>query len=1227
MKRALVLLLITSMLSTGTVYAAAEPDVCADVPVYSEESSQSESGDYSDYGESEDYSSQEEYSDYDSGDTGMSGESDGEASSADENDVYSDSDSAGYSESTADSGDSADVSSSADAVSGEEKAGAADSAAPASVSDGSEVDAVSESKEVKAEEANPSEEGKTEGRSEEKDTESEEIPESSDSARGGMSDSKDLKGDAGYDSDDSYISSGNEPEEIIGDVNGSADAQSRSDADSAAAAPLLKQSGNTDENSKRTRIAIMSDIHYVTDRLISELGRDDLKNAALTETRLMEEIDAILTAALKGASKAEPDALLICGDLVSNGELLGAKALAAKLKAAKEKDGFENTGFYVVNGNHDINNSYAADFTGEKATGADRVQPSDFKEIFSGLGYGDDDHWAGGSHSIYVPTSDDPSDTKNHGGLSYAADIADGITLIVLDTGIYRTDESGQSMYNDAQKTAGYVSDDLLAWAAAQAKEAKAKGNLVLAMSHHGLLPHYDVDLEDKGAWYMNSFRVPNWENVAETLADAGVTAVLTGHTHANDIASYVSKNNNVLYDVETAALCAYPCIWRAFDIVTSGEGEEKTYTISIDTTYINEDLEADTSSWSFTIGDKTKTFDGDYNSNLQEYSYEKTGIHEGMLDSTAMYMVKNTLSDILNHEGGLAGYIKEQLNVPESMSLGDYAAGALRKMISDFPGFTKELSTALFKGSVGIENATQEGDENPTLNITAELNGVTEHGKAILDMSYIPTAVDEMTAKAEQKLLEGEWLKNPYASNPLLDDIRNLIKNGVIPALSQPLEEDDPESSAVKMVNDAWQTFSLGDEGLADDAQKAKWEHERELLGGEVLAGKLTEGLWKEVLKLNTSAYPILNELLTQRIVGEEKTGILSVATENPTDYLLPAITNLLGINKLDTFSSIIRTASSLDMLGMGNLIPASAVKPLTDKVVGLHEVMTTDNNIKHDNTWEFRMVRFDANGGSVGRTHALTVEDHKLVSLPTPDEREDYTFDGWFTSETGGRQVTADDDMTGISTLYAHWTYTGEEREDPKPADDDDEKPKPDDEKPKPDDRKEDDGSRETPEERKDENIVPVKPSENEKTAAPSDKSDNRNTAGENRSARDLHSYFVSRKALHDKILKVEYIDVEHEKFCAAIVSALKNGETVFNMGKWLSLNAEAVAAIEDSKTDVTLEYVGQGIGFRVVIPAGSKISRFADEQGSVCVVCLAESYGYETIGEEDILRRPLG
>ena len=104
------------------------------------------------------------------------------------------------------------------------------------------------------------------------------------------------------------------------------------------------------------------------------------------------------------------------------------------------------------------------------------------------------------------------------------------------------------------------------------------------------------------------------------------------------------------------------------------------------------------------------------------------------------------------------------------------------------------------------------------------------------------------------------------------------------------------------------------------------------------------------------------------------------------------------------------------------------------------------------------------------------------------------------------------------------------------------------------------------------------------------------------------------------------MEYSDNDHIKFCKAVLKAFEEGETIFNMGEWLSLDADTVAAIEASGKEVTLEYVGQNIGFRVVIPAGAKISHFADEHGAVCVVCLAEYYGYERIGADDVLRKPL-
>ena len=66
---------------------------------------------------------------------------------------------------------------------------------------------------------------------------------------------------------------------------------------------------------------------------------------------------------------------------------------------------------------------------------------------------------------------------------------------------------------------------------------------------------------------------------------------------------------------------------------------------------------------------------------------------------------------------------------------------------------------------------------------------------------------------------------------------------------------------------------------------------------------------------------------------------------------------------------------------------------------------------------------ITFDANGGSVQPTSATTV-NYKLASLPTPT-RSGYVFDGWFTQETDGEEVTTDTVFIEETTIYAHWSY----------------------------------------------------------------------------------------------------------------------------------------------------------------------------------------------------------
>lgn len=68
---------------------------------------------------------------------------------------------------------------------------------------------------------------------------------------------------------------------------------------------------------------------------------------------------------------------------------------------------------------------------------------------------------------------------------------------------------------------------------------------------------------------------------------------------------------------------------------------------------------------------------------------------------------------------------------------------------------------------------------------------------------------------------------------------------------------------------------------------------------------------------------------------------------------------------------------------------------------------------------------ITFDANGGTVSPTSICGYCGQALGTLPTPT-RTGCTFDGWYTAESGGTQVTAQTVYPTAQdvTVYAHWT-----------------------------------------------------------------------------------------------------------------------------------------------------------------------------------------------------------
>lgn len=288
------------------------------------------------------------------------------------------------------------------------------------------------------------------------------------------------------------------------------------------------------------KIVHLSDVHYFSQKLYADCG--DFTIAENSDRKMFRESGAIVDKALAEIVAYQPDLVILSGDLTKDGELVCHQGMHEKLAAAKKQ--LANAGkqamFCVINGNHDINNDdNGRDFSSGKAEHTDLVDPLAFKELYADCGY--DDAIAkfdeGGSQG---------------GSLSYVVRPAKGVTLIVVDSGKYSADQNG--LGRDEHVTSGVVGEKLLAWVEIQAKQARAAGDIVFVTQHHGVIPHFSMEPE-----LMGEYLVDNYEDCQRRYADAGVSAVFTGHMHANDIASITTEAGNTLYDIETCATVTYP--------------------------------------------------------------------------------------------------------------------------------------------------------------------------------------------------------------------------------------------------------------------------------------------------------------------------------------------------------------------------------------------------------------------------------------------------------------------------------------------------------------------------------------------------------------------------------------------------------------------------------------------------------------------------------------------
>lgn len=312
------------------------------------------------------------------------------------------------------------------------------------------------------------------------------------------------------------------------------------------------------------RIAVMSDLHYLSPDMIADT--EDFEHAFNSDRKLLKESSSVLHEMLERVRADKPDILLVSGDLTKDGEQECHAALAKQLQQLQQD--VPGLKIYVINGNHDIRNYNAKNFNTAdgKAVLATRTEPEDFKRIYDFV-YSDPT----------VLATFTPAEGNKAGGLSYVARPVEGLTVIAMDTCRYSSDNTSKG--DDEHETSGAISADLEKWVIEQTAAAKARGDLVIGLEHHGLVPHFDVQ-----PTILPMYLVNGYERIAQEYADAGMSVVFTGHMHAVDIAAMTTKAGNTFYDIETGSALTYPCPVRFVDLRRSTVGGETNTYMSVST-------------------------------------------------------------------------------------------------------------------------------------------------------------------------------------------------------------------------------------------------------------------------------------------------------------------------------------------------------------------------------------------------------------------------------------------------------------------------------------------------------------------------------------------------------------------------------------------------------------------------------------------------------------------
>ncbi len=279
-------------------------------------------------------------------------------------------------------------------------------------------------------------------------------------------------------------------------------------------------------------ISIFSDPHFY-DNSLGTSG-EAFEQYLASDRKMIAESEAITKSVVNMIAHDNSKIVIVTGDLTKDGELKSHQMFASYLKQLKDK----GKKVFVLPGNHDVDNPASYSYPGAAPVKVPNVSAEQFKSIYADFGY---------KNAIAI----DPN-----GSLTYIAEPVDGVWLFCLDACRWR-ENAGKAH----SVTGGIFGEATFNWIKEKLAEGKQKNKLMIGAIHHNVVEHFVGQ-----KMLFSEYVLDNWELVAKTFAESGLSVIFSGHHHAHDARIYRS-GSNFRVDLQTSSTVTFPCAIRRVTI------------------------------------------------------------------------------------------------------------------------------------------------------------------------------------------------------------------------------------------------------------------------------------------------------------------------------------------------------------------------------------------------------------------------------------------------------------------------------------------------------------------------------------------------------------------------------------------------------------------------------------------------------------------------------------